>query len=40
MLEIDDVDEREINKLLGPSNPKNDLDLGGLTLFLGLRWHY
>lgn len=40
VLEIDDVDEREINKLLGPSTPKNDLDLGGLTLFLGLRWHY
>lgn len=43
LLEIEEVDDREIRELnadLGQSNPKHDLDLGGLTFFLGLRWHY
>jgi len=43
VLEIDDVDDRVIrerNAQLGESNPKHDLDLGGSTVFLGIRWHY
>jgi opacity protein-like surface antigen len=42
-LPIDDVDDKEIQKrnaALGESNPKHELDLGGIMFFLGLRWHY
>ena len=43
VLEIDDVDDRvlrERNAALGESNPTHDLDLGGSTVFFGIRWHY
>jgi len=42
-LNIDGVDDRVIregNAQLGQSNPTHDLDLGGSTVFIGIRWHY
>ena len=42
-LNIDGADDRVIregNAQLGQSNPTHDLDLGGSTVFIGIRWHY
>jgi hypothetical protein len=43
LLEIDNADDRVIrarNAQLGESNPTHELDLGGSTVFFGIRWHY